>query len=539
MNKLFLRIMPPLLVAILITIWFSLIVPYNMDEFIHYHPIICHHYQYNSLNTFRESCGGYDLNLINLGIILPLRAYPYIGSILSVIYYPLFLISPSPISARLLGMIFLIIQSLILGKIFKIRFEYIFWAMILFFPYAFQQLVDTGPVGLQLTLLIACYYLFSQWVSKLKLIYPVIIAILIFLGFWNKLSFVWYLPGLLLILFYFFWENRRNLLLKDNFRKLKVQSVVALVVLFFLLSILFLSTDPNSFSNETYFAEVLALDISKMRQPSSLFNMETIKNSGAFISLLNPLEATQRIYYVYSAHSGQYKYLVYLNNALVFIIFPSLIIWLLFRYKKKALKPALLYLIFIITCLFIISTKQARFTHHIILAFPFLILSFLELLKLEVLGKLKLRYLVFSAYLLFALTNASFWLIFPTQKIKEPEDASKIKINRILSDEYLASNYFYVIIDWGMYYYQGLYGNKNQSVIYIEPLDEKGEIEKLRELSQNYNRKLLFVYNQQLMASDYILINNSFKLKDCQMVKPDSSWQILLEEDENASNVCF
>ena len=68
-------------------------------------------------------------------------------------------------------------------------------------------------------------------------------------------------------------------------------------------------------------------------------------------------------------------------------------------------------------------------------------------------------------------------------------------LHRIWQNLQFASNYLYAVVDWGMHYYQGLYGHKSQSVLYIEPLQSDQQIRSLKEQSQKYQRKLLFIYH--------------------------------------------
>lgn len=155
----------------LIAFFSNRIGPYNMDEFCHYHPIISRHYKYNVLNTFRENCRGYDLSFLNTGLVLPLRAYAYEGSSSSLYYYPLFLIWKDPRSARFLGLLFLLVQSLLLARIFNQRYEYTLLFLLCFFPYFFQHLVDTGPINFTTTSIFLLYWLMIKWLDTFKFKY--------------------------------------------------------------------------------------------------------------------------------------------------------------------------------------------------------------------------------------------------------------------------------------------------------------------------------------------------------------------------------
>ena len=183
--------------------------------------------------------------------------------------------------------------------------------------------------------------------------------------------------------------------------------------------------------------------------------------------------------------------------------------------------------------------------HHTILSFPFLILSFLSIMDLlrkksiDTFKFLSPQRIIKLWFLIFLLLNSYFFISFKNQDIKSHDDFSKVELNKVLKNEYLSKNYFYTVIDWGMYLYQGLYGDENQSVLYMEPLKKIRHINQLKELSDRHNRKVLFIYNSKITASDHVLIQQSFNLKPCALIKKDSVWNIMIEEDKNDENICF
>ena len=141
--------------------------------------------------------------------------------------------------------------------------------------------------------------------------------------------------------------------------------------------------------------------------------------------------------------------------------------------------------------------------------------------------------------IIFIVLNTYVFYKFPQQEIKNSDDPSKNQINKILKNEYLADNYIYVVVDWGMYYYQALYGDKNQAVIYIEPYKPAKYSNILREMAQKNKRKLLFIYNKK-SGSETILTNQAgINLKNCLQVNRNSVWQIILEDDNSSKNICF
>ena len=518
-----------LIIGIVIVMLFSKVVPLNMDEFLFYHPIICNYYPWNKLNTFRESCQGFDLNFLNMGPIIPLRAFPYIGSFPCIYYYPIFLIWKSPLSARLVGVIFLMLQAFLLSKIFRIRALFVFLGLLLFFPYFFQHMVDTGPIGFQTTCIFLLYFLANKWFTTITIGYPLFIAVIIFLNIWTKPTFFWLLPGISIIFLLQIWENRHKLFSKKESILLFIQqAALSILLLIALLSILFLSTEPSNSSVRPYINLIGDLHYYTFQE---LLRGDWL-SSGVVRALINPLEATQRIFEPLPP-----TLLTYLWDILLYLWVPLIlvILWKHSFLRQNLISTVILYISFILTLFIIIRTKNSLHMHHAILAFPFLILSILSIISLVINNKLldkigyfQKRFLIMLP-VIFYILNAIFFNTFYKQPIRNHDDPSKVVVNSLLNSTDLAKKYFYVVIDWGMYYYQGLYGPKEQSVLYMEPLFLQGQIDQLKELSRSHNRKLLFIYNSRGTASNIPLIFSSFGVKRWDKIDESSVWQVLIE----------
>lgn len=530
-----------LIIGVIIVFIFSKIVPYHMDEFAAYHPIMCLYYKANLFNNFRESCSAYNLNFINSGLILPLRANYYVGSFQAILYLPLFILWKSPLSARFLGYIFLLLQAIILGKIFKIKFEYLLGGFLIFFPYFFQHIVDTGPISYQTTSIFLIYFLILKWIKNLKISYLIVITLLIFCGIFTKLSYFWLLPGLLLIFGWEIYKNKKSIFKYNNFRKLCLGFSFALLIFTLLFYFLFLSTNPSDSQSYPLIDEITKSPRSSLYTLSELkeikiFQMPIIK------ALINPLEATQRIY------ANRVIEHLYIYDFFIFILLPFILIILLYKGKiifdENIGDLIIFYLSFIITIFFIMATKQAIAMHHLILAYPFLILfslksiNILKNIQFKSSKTIRFQTIIIPYLALFCILNIYLYSILPKQTIDSQSDFSLIDINKILNNEQLARDYLFVVVDGGMYYSQALYGNINQSVIYIQPLDTENEIQALKDLSRENNRKLLFIYNQKRLESDMNLVRKSFVLDRCKLISESSVWDILLEKN-NSRNICF
>ena len=512
-----------IILLLLIALFSSRITPYNMDEFCHYHPIISRHYKYNVLNTFRENCRGYDLNFLNTGLVLPLRAYAYEGSSSSLYYYPLFLIWRDPRSARFLGLLFLFVQSLLLARIFKHRYEYILLFLLCFFPYFFQHLVDTGPINFTTTSIFLLYWLMIKWLADWKFKYLLIMAVTVFLGIWAKLTYLWLLPGIG-ILFLALLLDGKKLPSRKDCKKIGLQVLGSASVLIVLLGLLFLSTSPWDSSNFPYLEQITD---SKWLSIKQLFQFDFIKERGVLKALFNPFEATQRIFVVKAPNL-----MTQLYSGFILLFVPVCLLALRRINWFEKIKPSLIYFAGIVAFVITLLVERTWAMHHTVLSFPFFILSIFS--TIELLRKYhpkKFPIIVSALFIVFAVLSSYFFINFPKQQVREHDDWSKIKIHKILQDQQLAKDFFYVVVDWGMYYYQGLYGPDSQSVLYVEPLNSQSQIDALKELKGKHNRKLLFVYRNDQSSSSLNLIKNSFHLKEYGTTLENQIWRIMLEDN--------
>jgi hypothetical protein len=239
-------------------------------------------------------------------------------------------------------------------------------------------------------------------------------------------------------------------------------------------------------------------------------------------ALLNPFAATHRIYDVWpAAQSGLSRLYVFLMLAGVPLF--SILLWMVPILRKKSWKPLMLYALF--------------WLHHVILAFPWLILSALSLSTLLRDAQSPSARMIRNVWIgwlgLFFTINLFWFALFPSQHIQSSDDPSKERVNAFLYSEELASRYFYVITDWGMYFYQGLYGPKNQGVLYVSGIYKQEDFDALRTLADRYHRKLLFIVDTKAKTTDMSVLHSKLKLMQCKAMDPNGAWQILLEDDGN------
>jgi len=143
---------------LLVAAWLSpRAIPYNMDEFVHYHALGCATAELSRhLPLIRDGCGYYDLSVPFTSTPLPLRSYVYIGSLPSLPFYPLWRVVRVPAAARLQGAIFFLLWLWLATRLLRVRPVALVTASLVFPLFLATFVVDEGPVGLSALLFIYC-----------------------------------------------------------------------------------------------------------------------------------------------------------------------------------------------------------------------------------------------------------------------------------------------------------------------------------------------------------------------------------------------
>jgi general stress protein CsbA len=187
-------LLPVVAVAVLVTAaWLSpSAIPYNMDEFVHYHALGCATAPLGrGLPAFRDGCGLYDLRLPLTTTPLPLRSYYYIGSLPVVPFYTLWRVFDDPVAARLQGALFLVLWTVLAARLLRVRWTAVALAALLFPSFATGFLVDEGPVGLPAILLLCGLLSARRSLAaerrRAAVAWAALSGFAFFLGLWTKL----------------------------------------------------------------------------------------------------------------------------------------------------------------------------------------------------------------------------------------------------------------------------------------------------------------------------------------------------------------
>ena len=463
---------------------FSLYVPFNMDEFLSYHVLACYYYPLNKLNTFTQACRCHDLAPFG-NYYLPIRSNLYVGgSLLSLVYYPLFKLWPSPYSARLLVLIFLFLQAFILHRIFRVNLLLSFILLLFCMPYAFQHMVDTGPIIFHTISIFLVYYLMQRWKLSLKgdshgsWNYPALIGIVLFLGIYLKLAYFFILPSILILLGYcFFWdEPALGSLLR--LKRVKIGGHVLLLIATLCVPSLILLNSRDR-DNDRYYSIITRSEKIGISEPGELLShfWDLCRY------LTDPFESAQRIFICPGARMP-------LGGMLLAGTIIALLIYGITQCRKKGIGYGFIIvniLLFFLALVLMAKTKEEVLMHHVVLCFPFIILAIFYIYS-----RFRADRFVVWMVAVFLMVNLSLYWHLTTFRSHRYSHPSNARVINLIHERY-SNEYVIVIVDWGLYFMQALYGDKNQCVIWIEQWDSREKNTGIKEVLHTTNRKAFFV----------------------------------------------
>ena len=444
--------------------WLVFFVPSNMDEFLPYHRLACDQYINAYLHSFRESCSGYPAELWGYNFN---RSYIYVGYISNIAYFPFFKSFSSHFSHYFYGILALFLFSWMIVSAFDLKKEALLIPS-LYFPILFQFIHDTGPIRISFIAVASIcifmkrlFYKDSGMVNEYFM--GLIAALLIVCSIEDKPFFLYVLPSSLLVglSIYNFRYCKFDFRLKNKLalHRFLVLFAFSLIILFGIFLILMVTKIPDN-NNSTYLYYLIGLPINRLSYYDELKIMVSY--------IINPIYFTSRIFEVTDV---KYNFL----NLLTTIAFlPFLLIAINFVRKNLNLSNIILVFAFIINFLIFIIARNAWSGHHFIyLHIPLIIIIMKAFSQYE-----KCKKFIFYIFFL----NISL-AIFSMNIISIRSD-SNFEIDKIIN--HINLQYHSYIINyssWGGYYKHSLYGNSNQLVTYIEPLNI-GYADSLKKLLQ-------------------------------------------------------
>ncbi|MEW6273419.1 MAG: hypothetical protein AB1689_29415 [Thermodesulfobacteriota bacterium] len=187
-------------------------------------------------------------------------------------------------------------------------------------------------------------------------------------------------------------------------------------------------------------------------------------------------------------------------------------------------------LAFGVTLALVNSNRLAWGGHHVIGAWPFPIAALA--FALHACWTAGRRGTVWVLVVVLAATQA--WLLRGILA-RRPDPVSSwdlVAIHEHLDASGLAESHVIVALDWGSYYVKSLYGPREQLVTWVEPLRERADARRLRELARRVSRRLAVVRRRETSADPALLAAEAPRLarRDVPGVAPDADWQLWVEE---------
>ncbi|KJU82911.1 conserved hypothetical protein, membrane [Candidatus Magnetobacterium bavaricum] len=512
-----------LIAAISISIFlFATIVPPNMDEALQYKHLVCYFFPNASENVFREGCGNgcYDLKIF--GKFLPLRSFGYLGFTSSLFYLPMYLIWPYYLSARVMGILALLIITYVIHRLSRTPLWLSGLIVLFSFPVVFQCITDRGPVIYQMALMFVLLYLMTRPINPLR---GVLIGLIVFVCIEQKPFFINFIPAVIIVAFYLLkpvFDAGDKAARLSMLKSLLIAMVVAAVPTFIL------------FTAETrydcrYYDELLRL---KGASPLD------------FSIQIQDLKKNLIPYFVdfSSFANSQYNVKGMVDKLTVSIWTSFLAIIVIGQVYARCISGSRHSTLLIsslgafLLSLYIINmSPHVQKGHHYVIAFPFLLLGIA--VSVGYIYRYRRALAVFLVIIVAVLNIA---VAYKTVQlpINEDNDRSKVKVLDYMRQDDISSRYVYVFPDWGIYCLFALYGSKKQIALYIEPVnnaDISADIATVESIAQGKDRKQLIIAKRSTFANSK-LINAYYptlKLITYPGYSDNDAWIIKAQWDKN------
>ncbi len=476
--------------------------PSNMDEFLPYHVISCDYYPNAELHTLREPCdSSYDLNLWGLTLK---RAYFYVGSWSSWLYYPLFLLIPHPISHKLLGAIFFLVILWLTNRLEQDHSKQSWWLLRLAisFPILYQLVFDTGPVRWGLLVLFGSPLLIKYIQQQRNIIFNLAIQLLlgitVFLAVEDKPFFLYLVPSLVCVCLAYNCTS-----IKDAV-KLLSNTILASLVFVTLTGIYLFGAKVGEVS---YFEHL------------SRFSGDRSWQRAWEVLQLNLSHLTN--WYLCAHRNWSAVGFVHDVNAHLGITLLELVLFSLWKVRHQFNHSRAIWLSLALLCstLIFLSMQNVWAGHHFIFSYAILFLLFNHCLNYASCNIKQIFLVLTSLYAIFISLQFLF-----TQPFVEAS-REREHIFSYLAQPEIGQSYVIVHNNWGTYYQSALYGDRQQLVIYAEPMGE-AEVARIVEVSRGLDRGVLIVCRGDKCNAN--TLHNQFQKQFTFMpvALPTQEWQV-------------
>ncbi|MGD8894504.1 MAG: hypothetical protein PVJ73_00565 [Acidobacteriota bacterium] len=452
------------------------VLPYNMDEFVHYHALGCATAPLGKdLPSFRDGCGLYDLRVPFTRTWLPLRSYYYIGSFPSAVFSPFWLLLDDPVAARVQGALFFVAFALLAARLLGVSPVLVALAGLVFPAFAVAFLVDEGPVGLSALLLLLALLAVRRSLqaesSSGAVAWATGAGLTVFVGLWVKLIFAWWLPAATL---FAVAEMRRHdgtarVALRRHGAALLAGALALLVPLLVLLTSVDIDGHPygSALSRGRLSAEPARIGAGAARLVPYLTDASVL--------------APRNISLPSSALDG-----------LPVVLCALILLGGLSRRGPRRAEIAGWIVLALVTFVLAATSAFTRWPHHFIFPALFLVLA----LALALDGSPRLARLVATA--LVVVLWASLALRWPSATYPRDSSPGKDELLSFVRGRGLDQNTFQVHSSWGTYYTAQLFGHPERMVVFVKGIpDDREQLQEVSCLAREHGRRLLLVSSRR------------------------------------------
>jgi hypothetical protein len=473
------------------------VLPYNMDEFVHYHALGCATAPLGrDLPSFRDGCGLFDLRVPFTQTWLPLRSYYYIGSFPAAVFAPLWLVLGDPVAARIHGALFALTFVLLAARLLGVSPALVLLAGLAFPVFTLAFVVDEGPVGLSAVLLLAALLAMRRSLeggrSSGAMAWTMAAGLAIFLGLWVKLIFAWWIPAV--ALFAVAEGRRRCGGIVAALRQLRLAIPAGALALLVPTLLLLASLDVDG---RPYGAALLRGRLSA--EPAHL-----AAGAGRILPYLTDasLLAPRNV----SLPSSSLDWLPAVLSA-------SILAAGLSRRGPRRREITGWLILGLVTFGLAATSAFTRWPHHF--AFPALFLILALALALDVSG--------WPARLVATALVAALWtslaLRWPNAEYPRDSSPGKDELLAFVRERGLDRDTFQVHASWGTYYIAQLFGHPGRLVVFVRGIsDDPRQLQQVACLARERGRRLLLISSRRWPRVQTAHV-------DAILGRPDQTWR--------------
>ncbi|MDI9347929.1 MAG: hypothetical protein QM538_05440 [Methylacidiphilales bacterium] len=453
-----------LILVSVFAIWRFMLVSPSMDEFLPYHRIACTDYPFAKEHVYKESCTDYKNSILGISYY---RNYLYSGAVSNIFYKPFYWFNQSKYSHYLYGIVALICMGWLISRIFLLQ-RYLMLLPICYTPLLYQSLHDAGPIRFALVahflLIMLIVALFNELKRKKQLLIGVGVCMVVAIAIEDKPFFLYLIPQILILVFVVL--NYKKYQPIELFIKSNLQSCVLLIgAIAIAMSVTLLFTQVYLWNGklQPYIVHLLSM----LPDYERGFGRALV----AIVTFtFTPLNMADRGF--------EFTLQERLISTLAFcplLFIAGKQIWITRHSYGRYLALA-----FGATSFIYFVMKNVHFGHHLIFLHVPMIIALMLYANaswrsfIVVLASMTLVVVVTSLQLTFA-------------EVRVEQNPEREELFKYLQKPEIARNAVINFSSWGGYYQQSLYGDKNQLVTYIDPLNAK-DVFSLEETRIKLNR---------------------------------------------------